>query len=748
MAIVTTHPDGAAQRGCQALPVPLTDAPQAARHATPLTHFGDTRVDDFFWLRDRDDPDVLAYLEAENEFATSALKSTEALRNQVYDEIVSRIEETDVSAPVRWGAWWYYTRTFEGRSYPVHCRRPLADGAFPTALDEEHEEVLLDENALAEGREFCSVGVLEVAPSHGLVAVGVDFEGDERHAVTFVSLDGREAPGETISDVSYSVAWSSDDSTLLYVRVDDAWRPFELWRHVLGTDPATDVLLYREDDEKFRVSVARSRDATSLLVHVGSQTTTEVLAMDAASADSLRTVWPRRHGVECSMEHLVAPSGEAWWIAVTNDGALDFKVVAAKGADALAFREIVAERKGRRIDGIDAFSRHLIVSERLDGCASIRVLPLIDAGDPFGDDLDARGFTVESDESPATTMIDQNPEFEATSVRVAQTTLVTPASSVDVDLASGERVVRKRRVVRGGYDSTKYVSSRIWVTARDGVEIPVSLVHRRDLLASPGEPGSLPATPMPMVLYGYGAYEVCIEPTFASARLSLLDRGVAYAIAHVRGGGELGRAWYDSGHLVHKQTTFTDFVDVAHGLVARGYTDASRLVAMGGSAGGLLMGASINLEPSWFRAVVAEVPFVDVLSTMLDESLPLTVSEWEEWGDPIHDEAAYFRIKSWSPYDNVPVTAADGTPRTYPDLLVLGSLNDTRVSYWEPAKWVAKIRAASPATSVVFKTDLGAGHGGPSGRYDSWRERALVFAFVLDKLGRLDSSSAGDAGPA
>jgi oligopeptidase B len=704
-------------------------------------------VDDYFWLRDRDDPAVLEYLEAENEFAANVLLGTEALREQVYREIVSRIEETDVTAPVRWGEWWYYARTYEGRNYPVHCRRPLGDGTFPESLDADGEQVLLDENALAEGHAFCSVGVLEVAPGHGLAAVGVDFDGDERHSVSFQSLDGRPAPQETIADVGYSVAWTSDESSILFVRMDDAWRPFELWRHRLGSQPAADVLVYREDDERFRLSVGRSRDGAELLVHAGSTMTSEVLALDAASGDGLRTVWPRREGVECSMEHLVAPSGVAWWVATTNDGARDFRVMAARESTAPEFHEIVAERPGCRIDGVDAFARHLVVAERLDASASVRVLPLLDGPDPFGPDLAARGFVVASDESPATTVVDQNPEYEARSVRVSQTSLVTPASSVDVDLGTGERVVRKRRVVRGGYDPGSYVSSRMWVTARDGVEIPVSLVHRRDLVSSPDAPGSVPAAPMPMVLYGYGAYEVCIEPTFVSSRLSLLDRGVAYAIAHVRGGGELGRAWYETGRLEHKATTFHDFVDVANGLAARGYTEPSKLVAMGGSAGGLLIGASINLEPSSFRAVVAEVPFVDVLNTMLDESLPLTVGEWEEWGDPVHDEAAYFGIKSWSPYDNVGVAAPDGTPSTYPDLLVLGSLNDTRVSYWEPAKWVARIRATSPLTNVVLKTDLGAGHGGPSGRYDSWRERALVFAFALDKLGTLDAPGDRAAGP-
>jgi oligopeptidase B len=691
-------------------------------------------VDDYFWLRDREDPEVLAYLEAENEFAASALAGTESLRQQVYGELLSRIEETDVSAPVRWGEWWYYDRTFEGRDYPVHCRRPLGDGAYPEALDEEGEQVLLDENALATGHAFCSVGVLEVAPGHGLAAVGVDFEGDERHSVSFLSLDGRPGPQETIADVGYSVAWTSDSSSLLFVRVDHAWRPFELWRHRLGTDPADDVLVYREEDERFSMSVERSRDGAALLVHASSTMTNEVRVLNAATGDGLRTVWPRREGVECSMEHLVAPSGDDWWVATTNDGARDFRVVAARESDTLEFHEIVEERPGCRIDGVDALARHLVVAGRLDGAASVRVLPLLDGPDPFGPDLAGRGFVVAGDDAPTTTVIGWNPDDTGRSVRVIQTSLVAPESSVDVDLDSGERMLRKRRAVRG-YEPERYVSSRLWVTARDGVEIPVSLVHRRDLLASPDAAGSLPEAPMPMVLYGYGAYELSSEPTFVAYRLSLLDRGVAFAIAHVRGGGELGRAWYEAGRLEHKATTFHDFVDVAADLAARGYTEPTKLVAMGGSAGGLLMGAAINLEPSSFRAVVADVPFVDALNTMLDEDLPLTVGEWEEWGDPVHDEAAYYRIKSWSPYDNVPATTADGTPSTYPDLLVLGSLNDTRVPYWEPAKWVARIRAASPTTSVVFKTEMGAGHGGPSGRYDTWRERALVLAFVLDRLG-------------
>ena len=708
--------------------------PAAPRRPTTLTRFDDVRVDEYFWLRDRDDPDVLAYLTAENDYAATQLARTAELEQSIYDEIVSRIEETDVSAPVRWGPWWYYERTFEGASYSVHCRRPADATGFPTSLDGPGEQVILDENELARGHDFCSVGVLEIAPGHALCAVGVDFEGDERHRLSFRSLDGATAPAEFIVDVGYAVAWSKDASSLLYVRVDQAWRPNELWHHVLGTDPSTDELVYREDDERFRVSVSRSRDDAVLLVHVASALTTEVRAADASSPTSLELVWPRRHGVECSMEHLTAPDGAAWWIATTNDGgATDFKVQAARhDGGAGGYRDVVQERPGRRIIGVDAFAGHLAVSERRDGAAAVLLLPLLAGDDPFGEDLEARGVEVGSDEVPATTVLGSTPDYGTDAVRVVQTSLVSPFGSYDVDVRDGTRTLRKRQVVRGGYDASRFVSSRRWVTARDGASIPVSIVLRRDLLSDGGD---APIAPVPLLLYGYGAYEVSIDPVFSSARLSLLERGIAFAIAHVRGGGELGRSWYEAGRLEHKVTTFLDFVDVARDLVRIGVADPTRLAAMGGSAGGLLMGASMNLAPEAFCAVVAEVPFVDVLSTMLDASIPLTVGEWEEWGDPLHDPDAYRRMKAWSPYDNVASTEPDGTPREYPELLVLASLNDTRVQYWEPAKWVARLRATNPEHRIVLKTDLGAGHAGPSGRYDSWRERALVFAWVADRLG-------------
>lgn len=714
--------------------MPEATPPIAERRASTVEQFGERRVDEYAWLRDRDDPATLAYLSEENDYAAALLAPHAKLEQQVYDEILAAIEETDVTAAVRLGPYWYYQRTYEGRSYPVHCRRPADGGRYPD-LSAGDEQVVLDENELAQGHAYCSVGVLEVSPDHRLAAVGVDFDGDERHELRFVALDGGNAPVEVLEGVGYDVTWTADGGGICYVRMDDAWRPHELWHHRLGTNPSADRRLWLEEDERFRVSVSRTRDDAAILLHVGSSTTTEVLAADASAPETFSVVWPRVVGVECSVDHLEAPDGSGWWIAVTNEGgARDFKVLAAPEDTATAYRELVAARDGRRIERADCFATHLAISLREDGEARVRICPVGSGADPF-DRLDERGYDVAADEAPATTILGANPEYRVTSVRVVQTSLVTPASDLDVELSTGERVLRKRKPVRGGYDPARFASARLWVTARDGTSIPVSLVHRRDLLADGAEPGSAPATPMPLLLYGYGAYEVCIDPAFSSSRLPLLNRGVGFAIAHVRGGGELGRAWYEQGRLEHKATTFHDFVDVARALAERGFTTPERLAAMGGSAGGLLIGAALNEAPEAFRAAVAEVPFVDVLNTISDPSLPLTVGEWEEWGDPVHDEAAYRRMASWSPYDNVAATDDGGRARRYPDLLVLGSLNDTRVSYWEPAKWVARLRAANQENRIALKTDLGAGHAGPSGRYDAWRERAMVYAFVLSELG-------------
>jgi oligopeptidase B len=700
-----------------------------------LAHFGDERTDDYHWLRDLDDPEVLAYLEAENAFAERALAPLQPLEDELYAEIVSRIMETDTSAPVRWGPWWYYDRTVQGQGYPIHCRRPATGPVPPDPSEGPGEQVVLDANQLADGHEFCSVGILSMAPGHAVFALGVDFKGDERHTLTFRTLDGTPAPEETLGDVGYAVAWSLDAKSLFYVRVDDAWRPNQVWRHDLGSDPSGDVLVHEEADESFGVGVSRSRDDAVILIHSSSSMTTEALWLDAREPSAPTVLWPRRHGIEYAVEHLVAPDGGAWWLLLTNDEARDFRLLAAPCDTPSLLREIVAERPGTRLDGVEAFAGHLVLSERLEGCASVRVIPLLDGPDPFGGAPLDRGTVALAGRGPATTAVGSTPEYSTPTVRIEHASFVSPHSTYDLVLGSGEETLVKRQEVRGGYDETAYVTARLWVPARDGVLVPVSLVHRRDLLDELSEGGAAPRDPAPLLLYGYGSYEASIDPYFSSMRLSLLDRGVIYAVAHVRGGGELGRAWYEAGRLEHKQTSFLDFIDVANHLVERGFTEPSLLAAMGGSAGGLLVGASINMAPDLFHCVVAEVPFVDVLSTILDPSLPLTVGEWEEWGDPLHDPDAYRRVKSWSPYDNVAGTEPDGSERRYPELLVLGSLNDTRVSYWEPAKWVARIRASNPENRVILKTDLGAGHSGPSGRYDSWRERAMIYSFLVDRLG-------------
>jgi oligopeptidase B len=480
--------------------------PIAPRRPTTSTHFGDARVDEYSWLRDRDDGAVLEYLTAENDFAAQVLSRTATLEQRVYDEIVARIVETDVSAPVRWGPWWYYERTFEGSSYPVHCRRHVEGDAVPDLTDPAGEQVVLDENALAVGHDFCSVGVLDPSPDHRLAALGVDFDGDERHEVTFLALDGGTAPTETLVDVGYSTAWTSDASALLYTRVDAAWRPNELWRHVLGTDPATDELVLREDDERFRISISLSRDGTVHLVHLSSTQTTEVRASDASATSELAVVWPRRQGVECSIEHLVAPDTSRWWLAVTNDGgARDFKLVASPEPGAPAFREVLAEQPGRRIDGVAAFAGHLAIARRVDGVASVRIVPLGGGPDPFGDDLADRGFDVDVDEEPSTTVLGANLEYDTDQIRIAQTSLVTPTGELDVDVTTGTRHLIKRTAVKGGYDPERFVSARLWLPARDGTSIPVSIVHRADLIDASASPGDPPSVPAPTLLYGYGA---------------------------------------------------------------------------------------------------------------------------------------------------------------------------------------------------------------------------------------------------
>ena len=718
-----------------AVPTP----PTVPQRPFPIVRHGDIRVDPYYWLMERDDEEVLAHLRAENEFLADELATLKPFENELFSEIKRRIEETDISVPVRRGAWWYYERTTEGLNYPISCRvRADRDDLTPPEIDPaaplDGEQVILDENLEAGDRDFLSVGVLAVSPNDEWVAVGTDFEGDERHHVTVRPLAGQDPIDDALDDVYYGFAWASDSRHFFYTRVDDSMRPWQIWRHELTTPASADVLVFQEDDAQYNVSVGRSRDDAMIVAMVGSSMTSEIHYVQAdAPTEPLKMLEIRRHGIEYSVEHLTDRSGRGWWLKVTNEDATDFRLLVSRVGE-LEWREVIGERVGERLDGVDAFESFLAISERHDGCAAVRIVEILDDDDPFGDHLLERSTLIEAEANPSTVSLSANPTFDTTQLRVSITSLVTPRLVADVVVATGEMIVRKQQKVLGGYDANDYVTGRIWVQASDGVRIPVSLVARRDLVERRIDDELAPAKPAPLLLYGYGSYEISIDPGFSSLRLSLLERGVIFAIAHVRGGGEMGRSWYEMGKLAQKPTTFSDFVRVARYLVDEGWTTPDQLAARGGSAGGLLMGAVMNLAPDLFRAVIAEVPFVDALTTMLDESLPLTVGEWEEWGNPDASSTAYRTMKSYSPYDNVRALNDDGTARVYPDLFAAGGLNDSRVGFWEPAKWVLKLRDANPANVAYLKTEMGAGHGGPSGRYDAWRDEAQILAWLLNEI--------------
>jgi oligopeptidase B len=715
--------------------------PQAPRHPHLISVHGDDREDPWYWLRERDDPEVSAYLRAENAYTEASLSRLDGLRAQLFEEMKARIKETDMSVPARRGPWWYYTRTEEGKDYGIHCRRPAhgSDELPPAGEPGDEEQVLLDENALAAGSEYFAVGTAVVSHDHRWLAFSTDLSGDEKYQLRFHPLDAELSPSaaaETVPDTGYGLAWSRDGDFVFYVRLDEAQRPYQLWRHRLGTDPATDVLVVEEGDRRFSLGTGSSRDAAWVLVGLHSTNTSEWLAIPSdVPLTSPQAVLPRREGIEYAVDHLTTEAGSGWFVALTNEDAQDFRVLAAPDArlgQAQGWREIVPHRPGVRVEDLDAFTGALVLSERAEAQTRVRVLPLRDPVDPFGDDPLATGWLIPSADSPSSTWVGLNPEPNVVALRIGRTSMVTPSSVLQVELAGRRETLLKQEPVLGGFDAREYRTFREWATSADGTRVPISVVHRADTVL-----------PAPCVLYGYGAYEVSIDPAFSHHRVSLLDRGVVFAIAHVRGGGEMGRAWYEAGRMEHKANTFADFVSCGRHLVAHGIARADALAARGASAGGLLIGAVANQAPQLFRALVAQVPFVDVVTTMLDEGLPLTVGEWEEWGNPRADEQAYRRMLAYSPYDNVSGHNGDGSPRTYPDLLVTGGLNDPRVSYWEPAKWVAKLRALSPSTRVLLKTELGAGHGGPSGRYDAWKEEALVFAFALDALGAGAPSDSG-----
>ncbi|MFR9777766.1 S9 family peptidase [Micromonospora sp. MS34] len=693
-----------------------TPVPVAKRVPSERTHHGDTVVDEYGWLATKDDPETIAYLTAENAYTEARTAHLEQLRANLFEETRRRTQETDLSVPTRKDGYWYYTRTVEGQQYGVQCRRAVHDGetAPPVSADGaplDGEEVLLDGNQLAEGHDFFALGAFDVSPDGRWLAYSTDFSGDERFTLRIKDLSTGEALPDEIPDTFYGTAWSTDASTLFYVTVDDAWRPNRVWRHAVGTPSSEDVVVHQEDDERFWVGVELTRSERFVVIDIHSKITSEVRVVPAANpTGEPAIIAPRRQGVEYAVEH----HGHRFLI-LHNDGAEDF-ALAYTSADAPGdWTPLIPHTPGTRLEAVDAFENHLVISLRSNGLTGLRVLP-IGGGDAYDIDFPEPLYSVG---------LDANPEYRTTELRLRYTSLVTPDSVYDYDLVTRQMVLRRQKPVRPGpdgraYDPADYEQHRDWALADDGTRVPISLVCRT------GTPRDGSA---PCVIYGYGSYEASIDPWFSIARLSLLDRGVIFAVAHIRGGGELGRRWYDEGKLLAKKNTFTDFVACARHLVKAGWTGSDRLVARGASAGGLLMGAVANLAPDAFAGIVAQVPFVDALTSILDPSLPLTVTEWEEWGNPLDDPEMYAYMKSYTPYENV--QAVD-----YPAILAVTSLNDTRVLYHEPAKWVARLRAVAPQGDYLLKTEMGAGHGGPSGRYDAWREEAFINAWILDRLGR------------
>lgn len=671
------------------------EPPIAARRPTERHLHGETVTDDYSWMGDRESPEVVAYLEAENAFTEAMTDHLAPLREDIFNEIKGRTQETDLAVPAKRGGFWYSTRTEEDRSYRLWVR--MAGGP------DGKQTVLLDENAEAEGHSYFRLANFSVAPDAATVGYSVDTDGGERYTTRFRDTVTLVDLPDEIPDTYYGAAWASDSLHYFYTTTDAAMRPWQVWRHRLGSARSADVLVFQEDDDRYFLSVWRSRSGGFVFIGAESAITSDVRRIPADDPEAEPSlVLPRTEGVQYAVDH----RGDEFWI-VTNDLADDGQLirVSVVGGDPTV---VVAHARGSKLEAPDCFADHIVVWGRHDGLPAALIV----------DPNDGSASYLEFDEPVYDVVPGANYEFETSLLRYGYQSLVTPASVVDHDVLSGTRTVLKQTPVLGGYDPSDYVADRVWANARDGARIPISVVRRSD---TPVDGNA------PLLVYAYGAYEISMPARFSIPRLSLLDRGVAYAIAHVRGGGEMGKSWYENGKLASKMNTFTDLVDATQHLTDTGYGNPQRVAVRGGSAGGLTVGAAINLAPTRFRAAVAEVPFVDVVNTMIDETLPLTIVEWEEWGNP-NIEEEYRWIRSYTPYENI-------TDGGYPALLITAGLNDPRVQYWEPAKWAAKLRTSPIGDRpVLLKTEMGAGHFARSGRYDVWRDEAFVLAFVLDEL--------------
>jgi oligopeptidase B len=687
---------------------PALRPPVARKEPKEVTLHGITLVDDYAWLRDKENPDVTAYLEAENAYADAVMAPYASLRDDLYTEMLSHIKQTDVSVPYRDGLYWYYSRTEEGLQYGIHCRMR---GTFSAPKEDAEEEVILDGNQLAEGHAFFAIGAIDVSDDGRWLAYTVDYTGFRQYSLYIKDLETGELLPGTVERVG-SVVWAADNFTLFYtVEDDEQKRQFQLYRHMRGTPYPADVLVYQDDDERFNIGAGRTRDGKYIVMESASHTASEAWVLPAAEPESeLKLICPRRDEHEYYIDHR---NGQ--WYIRTNDQGRNFRLVTAPVDDPGSenWTERLPHRPDVMLEEVDLFSAFYVACEREDGLPRMRIWRFVGntaVAEPMGE----IGFP-----EPAYSAHPHiNRVFDSTAFRYAYQSLVSPSSVYEYSLRTGDSTLLKEVEIPGGFDRSRYASERVHAQAEDGAMIPVSLVYRKDKR----EPGK-----NPLYVYGYGSYGYSLPMGFNSNRLSLLDRGVVMAYAHIRGGGDLGKPWHDAGKMLVKRNTFTDFNACVEHLTSAGYGDPQRVAAEGGSAGGLLMGAIVNLRPDLYRAIISHVPFVDVMNTMLDASLPLTVPEYEEWGNP--NEEPYFKyMLSYSPYDNLKAGS-------YPAMLVKTSLHDSQVMYWEPAKYVAKLRLLKTDNHpLLLVTNMKAGHGGASGRYDYLKEIAFDYAFLIKEL--------------
>ena len=686
----------------------IVPPPTAPRRAHVLAAHGVTRVDHWHWLRNQEDPDTMAYLHAENAHTESFLGPLQPLQDAIYNEIRGRIKENDNTVPEKEDDFYYYVRYREGGQYPIYCRRQ--------GSEDGPETVLLDVNELAEGHDYTRVGAFENSPDHKLIAYGVDVDGSEQFTIQVLDLETGELRPDTIPNTYYSLEWANDSRTIYYSVLDEHHRPVSIYRHTLGADPATDELVYHEEDPRFFVGAGKPSSGRFIYIVASGNNMSEWRFLDADDPAATPTLIQPRHP---DFEYDVMDHGDRFFIRHNGNGAKDFMLstapVAAPGWS--NWSEFMAHEPGRPLLGIDAYRNHLVVACRHDGLPQVMVLRLEDGNTHYIAGVDEEDFAMS---------LRGGREFDTKSLRFGYTSLKTPAAVYDYDMETRERVLRKQQEIPSGYAGEQYETRRVWATARDGAVVPISLLMRA------GTPTDGTA---PLYLYGYGSYGLNMEATFSISALSLVNRGFIYAIAHIRGGMEMGWDWYENGKLLHKRNTFNDFIDCAERLIAEGYTSAGRIAAVGGSAGGMLMGAVVNERPDLFGCVVAHVPFVDVLNTMLDDTLPLTTMEYNEWGNP-NDAEYYHYISAYSPYDNVQA-------QDYPPMFVTGGISDPRVTYWEPAKWVAKLRSLrTDENPLLLKIHMDSGHAGASGRFERIREIAEEYAFLLHAFGMTETPAA------